>query len=57
MLEREKGRVVVTCDNCGDGFEANDFYEAKEQMDEEGWKYWKEADVWNHLCGACKRGK
>ena len=28
----------VTCDNCGDGFEADSWEDAKEKMKQDGWK-------------------
>jgi ribosomal protein L37AE/L43A len=49
-----RGRKMITCDNCEDGFEAESFEDAIYQMKENGWqKVFKEGH-YNHYCPDCK---
>ena len=45
---------AVTCDNCGNGFEAESWEDAQDQMKQEGWVTRKAQDKWLHYCGDCK---
>ena len=47
------GRKEVTCDICGDGFEAEDFEEARAAMRQEGWKSKKVGEIWLNYCPDC----
>ena len=44
---------MVICDNCGDGFMAEDFADAMEKMYADGWKRKKIGRVWCHYCADC----
>ena len=44
----------VTCDNCGDGFEAESFDQALEVMKQNGWRKMKVEGVFVHLCPDCE---
>lgn len=50
-----KGKQVI-CDNCGDGFEADDFDDALDQMCEDGWIKKRIDGTYNHFCPDCKEG-
>lgn len=41
MIDRQYGRIIFVCDDCGEGFEAHsrDFDEAWQEAKEEGWTY------------------
>lgn len=45
----------VTCDNCGEGFEADSWEDAKEKMKQDGWKTKVENGHWTHYCGECAK--
>ena len=49
---RSKGKLV-TCDNCGDGFEAESWEEAQEVMKRDGWKKKKVGDIYEYYCEEC----
>lgn len=51
-----KRQKEVTCDNCGTGFEAEDFDAAKEIMRDEGWKTKKVDGAFCHYCPDCVEG-
>jgi len=44
---------MVVCDNCGDGFEADSYQEAQEQMKRDGWKTKQINNKSVHYCGEC----
>lgn len=51
-IDRQYGRVIFICDDCGEAFEASsrDFQEALAEMKEEGWTITKKGDDWIHWC-------
>ena len=51
------GRKSVTCDNCGDGFEADNWQDAIHAMKENGWKSIVISGHWRHFCPDCKEGE
>jgi len=48
------GKKLVTCDNCDEAFEAEDFEDARAIMKEEGWRSVKIGDVWQNYCLNCR---
>lgn len=46
-------RKLITCDNCGDGFEADSWDEGQETMKQEGWKTKRKDGEWVHYCKEC----
>lgn len=58
MMERQKGKFVVECDGagCSEVLETDtgDFGTAREQMQEEAWKFRKVGSDWKHYCSKCK---
>lgn len=54
-LERERGLIVFTCDECGEveETETRDFEEAREHIRAEGWRTSKVGDEWVHKCRGC----
>lgn len=52
MIERQYGRIIFVCDDCGETFEATsrDFTEAWSETKGEGWITTKQGDVWIHWC-------
>lgn len=52
MIERQYGRIIFVCDDCGETFEATsrNFDEAWGEAKEEGWTVTKHGDVWVHWC-------
>lgn len=54
MIETIYGRrKEVTCDNCGDGFECEDFEDAMRIMNADGWKKSNKTGEWRHYCPEC----
>jgi hypothetical protein len=57
-IDRVKGKIAFTCDDCGDGYEtgSSDFYEALDEAKSEGWAAVKDNDTgeWKHFCKDCK---
>ena len=53
MIERQYGRIIFVCDDCGETYEASsrDFTEAwAEARDDEGWSVTKDGETWLHWC-------
>jgi len=48
------GAKQITCDNCGDGFEAEDWEEAQCVMKEAGWKSRVIEGKRQHYCPDCQ---
>ncbi len=48
---------MVICDNCGDGFEEECWYKARDRMREEGWTRRKVVGKWEHYCPECGGAK
>lgn len=55
-IEREKGNIIFVCNDCGERCETevDDFKEALEILKDEGWKYEKIDNEWEHLCPQCR---
>ncbi len=49
------GKKQVICDSCGDGFDAEDFEDARAIMKEEGWRSIKIGDIWENYCLHCRK--
>lgn len=58
-VDRQYGKVVFTCDECGDDLETGegDFLAALQFMKEEGWQTVRNADdtEWVHICNECDK--
>lgn len=52
----EHGAKAVTCDNCGDGFEADSWEESQRQLKLQGWKTSNKSGHFEHFCPDCKDG-
>ena len=48
------GAKMVTCDNCGTGFEADNWDVARAQMKDEGWRTRRVDGEWAHFCDECQ---
>lgn len=55
MLDRIKGEIVFTCDNCEDYLETSedDFAQANQVRKDSGWFAWHTSDGWAHHCSRC----
>lgn len=56
MVESIYGRYgakMVTCDGCGDGFESEDWNQARNRLKEDGWKTTIEDGTTLHYCPDC----
>lgn len=57
MLDRVHGLIVFECDGnkCHEVLETDthDFNEARELLDEEGWRTTKQNNEWCHICPTC----
>lgn len=55
-LDRIKGDIVWTCDECDDTLETStdDFAEARNDLRAAGWATTKEGEDWVHKCPDCK---
>ena len=51
-IDRQYGRIIIVCDDCGEGFEANsrDFAEAIREFKDNGGLITKRGDEWVHWC-------
>lgn len=56
MIERQKGRIVIECDACGETFEGepgDEWSAVWPAAQREGWRSRKVGDVWVHSCENC----
>lgn len=56
MIDRVKGEIVWICDGCDDDLETgtDDFTEARNDLNRQGWLTTKKDDAWAHYCSrAC----
>ena len=54
MIEKTyKNKRMVICDNCGTGQECDNWAEAIDFMNEEGWKKKLVDGEWKHFCPEC----
>ena len=49
----KKKANIITCDNCGKAFEAENWEEARETMNQDGWKTRKVDSEWVQFCDEC----
>ena len=56
-LYGKKKVKLITCDNCGNGFEADSWEDAQYRMKQEGWVVRKVKGEWLNYCGDCNRAK
>jgi hypothetical protein len=51
-IERQYGRIIFVCDDCGNTFEASsrDFEGAWHEAKEEGWTVTQKGKDWVHWC-------
>jgi Fe2+ or Zn2+ uptake regulation protein len=55
VIENTYGKAKqIICDNCGDGFETEDWAEAQRIMKEEGWKTRKVNGEYVQYCPECE---
>ena len=56
MIDRQFGKVVYECDNCGDGLdtEEREFEDALSVFRAAGWLAEKVGREWVHTCGKCR---
>lgn len=52
MIERQYGRIIFVCDDCGETHEASsrEFNEAWAEARDEGWSATKDGEKWVHWC-------
>ena len=54
MIEKiYKNKYMVTCDNCGTGQECDNWADAIDFMNYEGWKKRLVDGEWKHYCPEC----
>lgn len=55
-MERVKGEIVFTCDECDDVLETetDDFEQALAELREADWKPVSTDEGWIHLCDLCR---
>ena len=55
MIDKEYGKYYINCDLCGllyiPGF--MDLEDAVKYAKDEGWKFKRVGDEWEHYCGGC----
>ena len=49
---KHKGKGII-CDNCGMGFEADNWDAARVRMKDEGWRT-RGVAGWTHFCNECQ---
>jgi len=52
-LYGRRGAKMITCDGCGDGFEAASWDEARQRMKDEHWKTRKVDGGYHQFCQDC----
>ena len=58
MIEKTyKNKCMVICDNCGTGQECDNWADAIDFMNEEGWKKKLANGEWKHYCPECQEGQ
>lgn len=57
MIERQYGKVILVCDECGDNSEEfDDFGKMMREAKMLGWAIIKDDnDEWTHACPSCSR--
>ena len=56
MIERVyKNKYMAICDNCGTGQECDNWADAIDFMNEEGWKKKLVDGEWKHYCPECQK--
>lgn len=57
MMDRQGGRLVFECDNCGEvaECETSDFAAEWGMLRGEGWRAFQYGDDWMHHCPRCER--
>lgn len=53
IYKKTSQQKQVTCDNCGEGFEADSWEDAQDKMKQSGWKTKRVDDEWVHYCEEC----
>lgn len=55
MIDRQKGKFVAECDECGEVEETSrtNFADAWDVLNRDGWTARKVGDVWTHKCPRC----
>jgi len=55
MLDREYGKIVFECDECGAAYhtDSRDFDDAWSDAKDDGWLAYKEGGSWCHSCPDC----
>lgn len=56
MIDRQKGRIVLECDSCGETFEGepgDEWSTTWPAAQREGWKSRKIGDEWIYGCANC----
>lgn len=59
---KDLGHMIAQCDECLDvvefedlkGFDRDDWAEAKERIDADGWRTVKKGDKWHNICVDCR---
>ena len=55
MIEKiYKDKRMLTCDNCGDGTECENWADALEYIKDNGWQKKRVDGEWVHYCPDCK---
>lgn len=56
MLTRIHGKIVFECEGCSETLETDerDFSEAKDILDNSGWKARLTGRDWSHYCPLCR---
>ena len=52
-LKSEYGKYKLACDYCEEEHEFDEWYEALNFMDAEGWIKHRIGNDWSHKCGDC----
>lgn len=55
MIHRDGGELVAECNDCGTEFAggALEWSEFIADLKENGWKFHKEGEEWEHFCSEC----
>lgn len=58
MIQKQGAYQTVTCDECGaefaDSFRPDEFLTMIHAVRNEGWRVFKEDDLWCHQCPDCR---
>jgi len=57
MIDKQHGKFIVVCDDCGEEYEpdATEFADIVEEIKNQEWTIRKRGQKWEHYCEQCSQ--